>query len=267
LRRFGFTFIELLAVNAIVAALAALAVPIFLSVRERGRQEQCASQLRQIGIALNAYAQSWDEVLPGLNLKPALDSLLGDRSVWLCPSNPVGENAPWDRILASGAKPAMTSRIWMEWPYAPYSYAPSRALFQSSASAGESPSGEPNVAISPARPLAEIPDPSSVIAVYESAWYSDFPHSWGTRIGLGARVMNDVIGEVDLGKILPVWHHGGGEWLFADGHARWMKPRQTLLPRALWMPVEAGSPVDSPDGLRLDAERAAALLDQFPQYR
>lgn len=63
-RRDGFTLIELLIVVAIVALLAALLFPVFSKVRERARQTQCLSNLRQLGFATFQYAQDYDDRYP-----------------------------------------------------------------------------------------------------------------------------------------------------------------------------------------------------------
>ena len=55
-KRDGFTLIELLIVIAIIAILAAILLPTIERVRARARRAQCASQLRQIGIALVSFS-------------------------------------------------------------------------------------------------------------------------------------------------------------------------------------------------------------------
>ncbi len=62
--RAGFTLIELLVVVAIIAILAAILFPVFAQAREKARQSQCLSNLRQFGMAGLMYAQDYDEVLP-----------------------------------------------------------------------------------------------------------------------------------------------------------------------------------------------------------
>src|ERR1700738_147445 len=63
-RRTGFTLIELLVVIAIIAILAAILFPVFAQARERARMTSCLSNMRQMGLALDMYAQSYDEMMP-----------------------------------------------------------------------------------------------------------------------------------------------------------------------------------------------------------
>ncbi|MCC7494355.1 MAG: DUF1559 domain-containing protein [Fimbriimonadaceae bacterium] len=61
--RRGFTLIELLVVIAIIAILAAILFPVFAKAREKARQSSCASNLKQIAIALTQYTQDYDETM------------------------------------------------------------------------------------------------------------------------------------------------------------------------------------------------------------
>lgn len=58
----AFTLIELLVVIAIIAILAAILFPVFSQARESARQISCASNMRQIGMAMRMYAEDSDEV-------------------------------------------------------------------------------------------------------------------------------------------------------------------------------------------------------------
>ena len=60
----AFTLIELLDVTAVIAILAALLFPTFLKVRENARRATCASNQRQIGMAIMQYVQDTDEQFP-----------------------------------------------------------------------------------------------------------------------------------------------------------------------------------------------------------
>jgi len=60
----AFTLIELLVVIAIIGILAALLLPVLGQARERGRIATCASNLRQIGIAVDMYAEDNTDTYP-----------------------------------------------------------------------------------------------------------------------------------------------------------------------------------------------------------
>jgi len=62
--RFGFTLIELMIVIAIIAILAAILFPVFAHAREKARQTNCISNVRQIAMALVMYAGDADNALP-----------------------------------------------------------------------------------------------------------------------------------------------------------------------------------------------------------
>jgi prepilin-type N-terminal cleavage/methylation domain-containing protein/prepilin-type processing-associated H-X9-DG protein len=63
-QRRGFTLIELLVVIAIIAILAAILFPVFARAREQARKASCQSNLKQIGLAIAMYVQDYDETYP-----------------------------------------------------------------------------------------------------------------------------------------------------------------------------------------------------------
>jgi prepilin-type N-terminal cleavage/methylation domain-containing protein/prepilin-type processing-associated H-X9-DG protein len=64
MRRRGFTLIELLVVIAIIAVLIALLLPAVQAAREAARRAQCVNNLKQLGLALHNYHDSWNEIPP-----------------------------------------------------------------------------------------------------------------------------------------------------------------------------------------------------------
>lgn len=60
----GFTLIELLVVIAIIAILAAILFPVFGRARENARRASCQSNLKQVGLAFAQYSQDYDEHFP-----------------------------------------------------------------------------------------------------------------------------------------------------------------------------------------------------------
>jgi len=91
----GFTLIELLVVIAIIAILAAILFPVFARAREAAKKSQCLSQMRQLVLSTEMYAQSNNSGLaPNANYGLAtpviwteiIQPYVKDKGIFLCPS-------------------------------------------------------------------------------------------------------------------------------------------------------------------------------------
>ena len=114
-RRKGFTLIELLVVIAIIAILAAILLPVFASAREKARETDCMSNLKQIGTATQMYTQDYDDTLPALIKKRGwagrIYPYIKSAGVYACPDDPTASqnvngvnlvpvSYVWNRLLA-----------------------------------------------------------------------------------------------------------------------------------------------------------------------
>ncbi|QDT57405.1 Type II secretion system protein G precursor [Caulifigura coniformis] len=92
----GFTLIELLVVIAIIAILIALLLPAVQQAREAARRTQCKNNLKQLGLALHNYHDTYG-IFPIGNLYGDLGSVgpfQSNRTTWLVRTLPYIDQAP-----------------------------------------------------------------------------------------------------------------------------------------------------------------------------
>jgi prepilin-type N-terminal cleavage/methylation domain-containing protein/prepilin-type processing-associated H-X9-DG protein len=86
----GFTLIEMIVVLAVIAILMSMVYPMYMNMSERAKGTKDMSNLRQIGMATQAYMNDSDGVLPG-SISPAtqwMSQLLKYTTVWAIYQSP-----------------------------------------------------------------------------------------------------------------------------------------------------------------------------------
>lgn len=97
-QRYGFSMVELLVIIALIVLLISLLMPALRQARERAWVANCSSNLRQIGIAMSAYATTHKDYFPYMEIT---SSGLFTYSDWLTKAGVVKALADEDKKVQS----------------------------------------------------------------------------------------------------------------------------------------------------------------------
>ncbi|MDR3708214.1 MAG: DUF1559 domain-containing protein [Capsulimonadaceae bacterium] len=237
----AFTLIELLVVIAIIAILAAILFPVFATAREKARQSSCASNEKQIALAMVQYAQDYDEMMvpyrlsyTGINsyncwtacVYPYVKSL----NVFICPSQSFQGsqldytyNEAVGSICSSSQGGCVGNQSITQVQY------PASTVTITDAMGGSDSSVASNISSSTSGAAYFFEITSSVNA-QSNAWpFSD--------VGGGGGGSNVLANAYELGKMggpstngntcdaepSATRHSGGANYAFVDGHVKWSR--------------------------------------------
>jgi prepilin-type N-terminal cleavage/methylation domain-containing protein/prepilin-type processing-associated H-X9-DG protein len=223
--RRGFTLIELLVVIAIIAILAAILFPVFARAREKARQSSCLSNLKQLGLATLMYVQDYDETFPifgpawGTNPDPpgtgvcwwlGIYPYVKNYQLYVCPNyQQWGPFTYWDRTFAVFPSYGMNPNLHVGVP----------------------------LGGSGGRRLATIQSPASLVMLADSchpmgdAWRFAWP--WAPGAWNSSPQKCQAAQTNQLETYCP--HSGGSNYVFADGHAKWLNAQAFWANRTTYM--------------------------------
>jgi prepilin-type N-terminal cleavage/methylation domain-containing protein/prepilin-type processing-associated H-X9-DG protein len=197
----GFTLIELLVVVAIIAILAAMLFPVYEAATKRAESTTCAMNLRGLAMATSMYAEDYDgQLTPARISGPA--ATLG--TCWDELLLPYHRNDSLYLCPADQMPTAASGCVCRK-----HSYGINEDVTMIGGYNGS------------ALTLSEIRSPSRTLLYFEiSGSLREFGSSYATH---------------GLDRVEPR-HHGGSNYAFVDGHARWYLSDQTTTPDNLWSP-------------------------------
>ena len=219
-RRHAFTLIELLVVISIIAILVALLLPVFLSARNAVRKSVCLSNMRQLGSAISMYSQDNDEMIAPHhgNYKYLVNGQLRSAEWWYS----IAPNLKNWKIYTCPSN--LTQRLLVP---DPAGGPPIRLTYAKRGCFDDVLPGEGS-SVFWGGSLAQVQEPTDTIELGEWAgWVTggDNIHRLCPHWHQGKRW---------VGYVTPVVHGTGSNYVFYDGHVRFVTYDHTIRPKNLW---------------------------------
>ena len=259
----GFTLIELLVVIAIIAILASILFPVFQKVRENARRAACASDLKQLGLAITQYTQDSDERLP-MGSSAGRDNL-GAGDGWAGRVYPFLQSPGVFACPDDAGSPVQNAFAGRAFTLSPVSYAyntnlsgsgylgiqggvarlnaPTKTVLLCEVTASASPPsaqdaqavadlstvdewGDQGAGAAPCMDGSPATDGETAFVLAPGGTSCSLPLATGFMGVSGPRAANFLAGPGQFYQSAQGRHAGGSDFLLCDGHVKWLRGDQ-----------------------------------------
>jgi len=216
----AYTLIEILVVIAILAVLIALVFPVLASARAKARTSQCSAQMRQIGQAMQLYSADYDCSLPTITIGVFVDHHASSPVTWrtLLQTYITGSSFP---ACPEVNLPARMQEFKGSTPVCGYAYNGRLGSTVKITMPNQKP-GDHYVGVSDSV-LSFSALTVTVIEARPGILACRAPDSSKEVHGIWS---DDFTAEIEAQTQGARRHTNGANYLFADGHLKWLTPEK-----------------------------------------